>query len=123
MCFAMSMASGLSDLKAHLAGNGAPNMAGYWEEGSGRVWKSTQRGNIFTWTQHGTNKVAKGILVAKFADADEPVDWLVAITFEQTLAKTHMILSFNSDFTQLSSKNDVYKRVLKPTSIKVNEFY
>lgn len=121
ICFTISsMAFGLGDHKTHLAANGAPIMAGYWEESSGKVWKSSQRGNIFIWTQHGTNKVAKGIIVAKYPNADEPSDWLVAITFEHTLAKTNMILEFNSDYTQLTSKNDVYKRVLKPTSIRVN---
>lgn len=104
-------------VKDHISSNGAPVIAGYWEESSGKIWKSEQRGNLFTWTQHGTNKVAKGIIVAPLPDA-EASDWQVFITFESTLTRTNMQLNFNSDFTSLLSKNDVFKRIAKPAIIK-----
>lgn len=111
----------LSDPKANCATNGAPNMAGYWEESGGAVWKSTQSGNVFMWIQDKTRKIAKGIIVAKYPDSDpDPAEWQVFITFEHTLSKINMPLNFNANFSQLTSKNDVFKRVAKPASIRVS---
>ena len=96
---------------SNLMPNGSPNIAGFWEESSGRIWKSTQRGNLFTWVQERTNRVAKGVIVAK--SPNDKSTWLVFITFD---GKIHWELEFNEDFSTLTAKNDVYKRSNKQSS-------
>lgn len=91
--------------------NRSPNMAGLWTESSGRVWKSTQRGNLFTWIQEKTNRVAKGLVVAE--SPDKPSSWLVFITFD---GKIHWQLEFDEDFSTLTAQNDVFKRKVSTVS-------
>lgn len=97
--------------------NGSPILAGFWEEGSHKVWKCTQNGNLFTWTmQDKSARIAKGVIIAKSPEP-KSTDWLVFITFDNK--DIHWELTFNTNFTTLIGKNDVFKKIDKPLTMKV----
>jgi len=89
-------------------GNNAPVISGTWREGSGRLWRSYQNGNQFTWIQDGTNRMATGTIVATDSLGTSNTSWMIHITFD---GSEHWRLVPNIDASILTGKSDTFHKV------------